>query len=130
MMAASGTSLYVKILDGQEVIADFAGCKFEETEVDFDGSGNKTARFNYTIKLLQEPSTNQMLPLLGRTVIFSCSKTVSANIHHWLADGFEVLKISRKGADKNNTTYKVRGLQRSQLAANSLQTDLGSETIH
>jgi hypothetical protein len=32
MLAASGTSLYVKLIDGQEMIADFANCKFEGTE--------------------------------------------------------------------------------------------------
>jgi hypothetical protein len=112
LMAEAGTSMFVRILDGQEMIADFKDFKYEETEVEFDDSGVKTPRHNYTVLLLQDPATRHKIPLPGRTVIFSCSKTVSAEIDEWITDDYEILKISRTGSDKHDTKYKVRGLER------------------
>lgn len=117
LMAESGTSLFVRILDGQEMIADFKDSKFEQTSVKFTKDGPTTPRFNYTIKLLQDPATGQKVPLPGRQVVFSCSKTVSAQIDEWLSDEYDdysIIRISRTGSDKNNTEYKVRGIQREK----------------
>jgi hypothetical protein len=123
--AEGSSSLYVRLRDGQEMIADFKDCGYEEALVDFsmDGSGSKVKRFNYTIKLLQDPTTNQKIDPPGRTVIFSCSKTVSTDIDEWISDGYNILKISRTGADKHNTSYKVRGLQRIPTTADILQQE-------
>lgn len=97
-----GNTLLI-LRDGEEVIRIFNPEQIEPQEIDYDGNGEKTQKFDYTVT---DPNT-------GKTEVFRASLRTSGDIDALLSEGHLLLKIRREGSGKYDTRYYITPIRES-----------------
>ncbi len=88
---------------GEEVIRIFNPEQIEPQEIDYNGNGEKTQKFDYTVT---DPNT-------GEIETFRAGIRTSGDIDVLLAEGHRLLKIRREGSGKFDTRYYLTPVQES-----------------
>ena len=87
--------------DGEEAIRIFDPEQIEPREIDYDGNGEKTQKFDYAVT---DPNT-------GQAETFRANIRTSGDIDALLAEGFCILKIRREGRGKFDTRYYIAAVK-------------------